>query len=721
MDKLEVWAGLECTRNRVRNNFFDQCEKNGHYNRPSDFDIFADLGVEKIRYPCLWERVSPKNSLERNWSVLEPSLEQLRKNKITIIAGFLHHGSGPAYTDLLDPKLPEMLATYAREFAHRYDWISEFTPVNEILTTARFSCLYGHWYPHHKNEKSFFKALFIQCKATVLAMREIKKINPQAKLVQTEDVGVCQSTSQLKYQCDFENERRWLSYDILCGKFDSTHPLYQWALFAGATKEDIEWARENYYAPDVIGINHYLLSNRFLDHRTELYPEEFHGGNGRDSYADVGALDTGAAELPDPKEILHETWKRYQIPIAITETHARGYREEQMRWFYFMWKAATKAKKEGANILAITAWSLLGTYDWNSLCTQDENFYEPGVYDLRSNDGQPKPTALRALIHDLATKGRTNIPLLEVNGIWKSQRRILFAPQPGAHSMLTPAGKPLVITGATGTLGKTFSKICRERNMPFVILSRSEMDITDLNSVRDVLEEIQPWAVVNAAGYVKVDEAEYEKEQCYMANVTGPTNLAMACREHKIPFLTFSSDLVFSGEQTIPYHEDHIPSPINTYGHSKAFCEEKVLAVYPQALIIRSSAFFGPWDEFNFVTQTLHKIKNNKEIVVASDCRVTPTYLPDLANAALDLLVDGANGVYHLTNKGEVTWAELAHTIAAKARDHFDFETPLIIEKNMEDITLAKRPKYSCLTSIKGFELPTLDDAIGRYFSQLQG
>lgn len=720
MKTLEVWAGLECTRNRVFDKYFDQCEKNGHYGRFTDFDLFADIGVSKIRYPCLWERVSPDNCLQKNWDVLDSSIEQLRQRKINIIAGFLHHGSGPKYTDLLDSRLPEMLADYAREFASRYPWITDYTPVNEILTTARFSCLYGHWFPHHKSEKSFFKALFIQCKATVLAMREIKKIIPHARLIQTEDLGKCQSTKKLQYQCDFENERRWLSFDILCGKFDSSHPLYSWALSAGADQKDIEWARENYYAPDVLGINHYLLSNRFLDHRIDLYPEEFHGGNGLEPYADVGAVDTGAIELPDPAVILGEAWERFHIPIAVTEVHARGFREEQMRWFHHMYKSCQRAQENGAEVLAITAWSLLGTYDWNSLCTKEEFFYEPGVFDLRSTDRIPRATGLTKLIYELATTGETHIAHLDVKAIWETPRRIIFAAKKGAHSMLSTEGKPLLITGANGTLGKTFARICRERNMPFVIMARQEMDICDLNSVRNVLESLRPWAVVNAAGYVKVDEAEYEKELCFMANVHGPTNLAMACRELGLPLLTFSSDLVFGGERNEPYHEEHETSPLNIYGHSKAFCEEKVLAVYPEALIVRSSAFFGPWDEFNFVTQTLNKIKHGKEIFAAHDVKVTPTYLPDLANASLDLLIDGASGVFHLTNKGEITWAEFAHVVARKAHEHFGFSSANIVEKKMEEIALAKRPRNSCLTSIKGFELPPLEDAIGRYFTQLQ-
>lgn len=486
---LEIWGGIECTLNRVADRYFDQCEKNGHSQRLSDLNLIADLGIKKLRYPCLWETVSMHSPQSRDWVELDSKLQAVKDLGITPIAGFLHHGSGPSYTHLLDEKLPRLLADYARDFAIRYPWINNFTPVNEILTTARFSCLYGHWYPHKKDDYSFLKAVFLQCKATALAMKEIRKINPKAKLIQPEDMGKCQSTELLSYQRDFENERRWLAYDILCGKFDMDHPLFDYVCKAGIELKDIFWALENPCPPDVLGINHYLLSNRYLDEKLELYPRDFHGGNSIHQYADVGVLDTGQAELPLPEDLLCEVWDRYQIPIAITEVHTRGHREEQMRWFYQMWKAAETAYLRGVNILGVTAWSMLGTYDWHTLCTREEFFYEPGVFDLRSPDSTPRKTGLAKLIKDLATNGFTHCPLLETSGSWKTERRILFAAKHGSHSQIQSTGRPLLIVVPPGELRKTFARICSSRNLPYIM--------ADIDELNDMKNEAQPWAILH--------------------------------------------------------------------------------------------------------------------------------------------------------------------------------------------------------------------------------
>src|SRR4051812_16366796 len=136
-----MWAGLECTLNRVQERFVDQSLKNGHHDRMEDLQMFADLGVKKFRYPCLWEKTAPEDLEHFDWTWLDERLGEFKRLGITPIAGFLHHGSGPKYTSLLDPDFPEKLARYARAFAERYPWIEDYTPVNEINTTARFSCL----------------------------------------------------------------------------------------------------------------------------------------------------------------------------------------------------------------------------------------------------------------------------------------------------------------------------------------------------------------------------------------------------------------------------------------------------------------------------------------------------------------------------------------------------------------------------------------------------
>jgi dTDP-4-dehydrorhamnose reductase len=209
---VEIWGGMECTINRVSDQYFDQSEYAGHYQRGvGDIDLVASLGVAMLRYPVLWERHQPNKDQEINWSFAEQNLLRMKELGISPIAGLVHHGSGPRHVNFFDGSFEYGLAEYARKVAQQFPWLEYYTPVNEPLTTARFCGLYGHWYPHLKGYHPFFKVLLSECKATVLAMKAIRVINPNAKLIQTEDLGKCHSTPMLQYQADFENERRWLS------------------------------------------------------------------------------------------------------------------------------------------------------------------------------------------------------------------------------------------------------------------------------------------------------------------------------------------------------------------------------------------------------------------------------------------------------------------------------------------------------------------------------
>src|SRR5918912_4097679 len=153
--RLELWAGLESTYNRVGQRFFDQVRRSGHHDRLDDLDRFAELGIRAIRYPVLWERVAPARADALDWSWSDARLAHLRQLGIRPIVGLLHHGSGPRYTDLRDPGFPEKLAAHAARVAARYPWVRDWTPVNEPVTTARFSGLYGHWYPHQADFGAF--------------------------------------------------------------------------------------------------------------------------------------------------------------------------------------------------------------------------------------------------------------------------------------------------------------------------------------------------------------------------------------------------------------------------------------------------------------------------------------------------------------------------------------------------------------------------------------
>lgn len=340
---LELWAGLECTVNRVGERFLDQLERSGHAARVDDLDRLAALGVRTVRYPVLWERTAPWGLELADWRFADERLARLRELGVRPIVGLLHHGSGPRGTNLLDAGFPDKLAAYARAVAERFPWIDAWTPVNEPLTTARFSALYGHWYPHARDPLSFAIALLNQVRATVLAMRAIREVNPAALLVQTEDLAHVRSTPALAYQAAHENHRRWLTFDLLCGRVDREHPMWAWLRSIGVGEARLELALAEPCPPFLLGLNYYATSERFLDERLARYPAALHGGNGRDRYVDVEAVRTCPGGLVGARALLDEAWRRYQRPLAITEAHLGCHREDQLRWLREIWDADRKS------------------------------------------------------------------------------------------------------------------------------------------------------------------------------------------------------------------------------------------------------------------------------------------------------------------------------------------------------------------------------------------
>jgi dTDP-4-dehydrorhamnose reductase len=773
---------------RLQDQYYDQQTRNGHDRRLSDLEAFAALGLKALRFPVLWER-----SAQGLWPDL--ALRRLRDLGVRPIATLLHHGSGPPHTSLVDDNFPRELARYAGEVARRYPWIEDYTPVNEPLTTARFSCLYGHWYPHQTDTRQFFRALMLQLQGVSLAMRAIRQVNPGARLIQTEDLGKTHSTERLRYQADFENERRWLVFDLLGGWVRPGHALYDYLhRLVGISERELAWFVENPCPPDIYGANVYLTSERWLDEDLSRYPPHTHGGNGRHRYADVEAV--RAVEPAGPAGLLAELWQRYRNPFAITEVHNGSTREEQIRWVYEVAAAAQRLRSQGADVRAITLWSLLGSYDWNSLLTRHVGFYESGVFDLRG--GVPRPTALAGAALDLAHDRLPQHPVASSPGWWRRPERLLYparavgspvtdvlrarsrrgaetspestdmddalasiassgavlssrvaeAPEredaePATRSAASavpgsnPAGDgkaanqgqavasvpacpapstspgpvvggtpPLLITGARGTLGRAFVRIAAERGLPIHGVTRHDVDVADPIAVTRCLSEIQPWAVINTAGYVRVDEAESDAERCFRDNRDAALTLASACVAARIPLLTFSSDLVFDGSKGSPYLEGDRPRALSVYGRSKAEAEVGVLRLHPGALVVRTSAFFGPWDQYNFVYFAVRAMARGEAFAASSRHVVSPTYVPHLVHACLDLLIDGEHGLWHLANSGETTWYDLASAACELSRVSARGLQPI------ETIGGAPRPCYSALGSERAALLPPWQQAL---------
>jgi dTDP-4-dehydrorhamnose reductase len=544
-------------------------------------------------------------------------------------------------------------------------------------------------------------------------MKAIRSVNPNAKLIQTEDLGKTYSTPLLQYQAVFENHRRWLTFDFLCGKIVPGHPLWKNFIDTGVSEEDLLFFANNPCPPDIMGFNYYITSERYLDQNYQKYPPHTYGGNKRHRYADVEAIRVAHGQPHGLELLLKEAWARYKLPMALTEVHLHCTREEQLRWFKEKYETCCALAQEGISIKAVTAWALFGAFGWNKLLTQPKGQYEPGVFSILS--GKPRPTALASYIKSLSAIESKSHPLLFDKGWWHRNIRLLYDNEfaekvPVFCKGTTP---PILIIGKTGTLGQAFARICEERGVCYRLLSRQDLNICNAVDIENAINLHKPWAIINAAGYVRVDDAETDVAKCFAENTTGPELLAIACKTYGIKFMTFSSDLVFDGTKKAAYVESDQPNPLNIYGKSKAEAEAKVLQVNPSSLLVRTSAFFGPWDQYNFVNHVVNSLLLAQHFPVMKDVHISPTYVPDLVNTSLDLLIDHEKEIWHVSNDGQITWADMAYEIAKMG----GFDKNLLKPRSLHLMNFkAPRPMYSVLRSEKGIILPSLENALSRYF-----
>jgi dTDP-4-dehydrorhamnose reductase len=324
----------------------------------------------------------------------------------------------------------------------------------------------------------------------------------------------------------------------------------------------------------------------------------------------------------------------------------------------------------------------------------------------------------------LASGSTPSHPLLSSPGWWHRADRFFCDPVRHDHAGVARSApsalaksRPILISGANGTLGRAFARVCARRALAYQLLDRHQMDIADEVSTLNAIREHQPWAVVNASGYVRIDGAEGDVDRCNRENVLGPDILAAACARSGIPLVVFSSDMVFDGRRNTPYTETQPTGPLNVYGRSKANAEARVLARHGDALVVRTSSFFGPWDQGNFVALLLQTMTEGRVFDAARDITVSPTYVPHLVDATLDLLIDGEKGIWHLTNEQALTWSDFARTVAERAR----LGTALLNACVHEELRwAARRPAYSALRSERSRIMPSLTQALDHFFSEWQ-
>lgn len=259
--------------------------------------------------------------------------------------------------------------------------------------------------------------------------------------------------------------------------------------------------------------------------------------------------------------------------------------------------------------------------------------------------------------------------------------------------------RPVVVLGAGGQVG---SELCR-RGEPFVGLRREQFDLLRVPEQLDVLRQLRPRALVNAAAYTAVDRAEAEADQAYAVNASAVRKLGRAARELGLPVVHFSTDYIFDGDAPGAYREDAEPRPLSVYGASKLVGEKALLEEQPESIILRVSWVFGPGGH-NFVKTMLRLGLERDELRVVADQRGCPTSAASIAEVVSRILEAGlAPGVYHYANRPATTWHGFAEAVLARARErgHPLRVTRVVPIPGSEYPTPARRPANSVLDDRK--------------------
>lgn len=267
----------------------------------------------------------------------------------------------------------------------------------------------------------------------------------------------------------------------------------------------------------------------------------------------------------------------------------------------------------------------------------------------------------------------------------------------------------LAIIGAQGMLGQDLAKEFPEA----ILLDKDQIDITDINSVQKVLNEIKPDIVINAAAYTAVDDCETNQELANKVNGEGPGNLAKACKQLDAILVHYSTDYIFNGEKEKGYDESYNQiDPINKYGESKALGEKFIQENSEQYYILRIAWLYGKQGK-NFVATMLKLAQEKDELKIINDQHGSPTYTKDVAQQTRKILneIKPDFGIYHVTNSGACTWHEFAQEIfklknikiRVAACGSEEFPTP------------AKRPHWSILLNTKLPEMRHWKEALLDY------
>ena len=278
----------------------------------------------------------------------------------------------------------------------------------------------------------------------------------------------------------------------------------------------------------------------------------------------------------------------------------------------------------------------------------------------------------------------------------------------------------IVITGASGLVGRALREHCVARDDEVFAYRREDLDITNADLVERCILQQTPDAVLNCAAWTDVDGCETNPKKAYAVNALGPQNLARASRRIGAAFVTISTDYVFDGAKNQPYTENDSPNPLSVYGKAKLDGEQRTQSEYDRAVIVRTGFIFGVGGK-NFLSRVVELARDNRPVFAISDAKGTPTYARDLASRLRELAVMHVFGVFHVVNAGEGATYEQFARAALKFAGLDDAILNVVSNQSLN--RPAPRPadsRLDCLSSktIGLAELPPWEDGLRRFIAE---
>jgi beta-glucosidase len=372
-----VWAaGIEDTfitaAHPKTGRTLDEYELTGHYERcADDIDLMAELGVNAARYGIPWHRVQPAPG-KWEWDFVDRAFDRLLAHGIEPIVDLVHYGLPPWIEDAyLHPDFPRFMADYAARVAERFRGrVFAYTPLNEPRITAWYCGRLGWWPPFRHGWRGFVAVMLGACRGIVETVHALRSVDPDILIahVDATDLYVTDEPA-VEPEARHRQEIVFLALDLVSGRLQPSHPLWNWLLKHGATVAQLEWFHGRAVDLPLIGINLYPMFTLKTARRTPGGLRWTMPYAGADIVEKLGAM----------------YWERYGSPVFVSETASVGMEARRRTWLDESVEAVRRLRERGVPLVGYTWWPLFALVTWGyRQGTHPPDFYlkQMGLWDL---------------------------------------------------------------------------------------------------------------------------------------------------------------------------------------------------------------------------------------------------------------------------------------------------------------------------------------------------